>query len=399
MQELGVRWKRRIARIRRISRDRGLGARPEIFRAPGRVNLMGDGTDYNDGFVFPAAIDLEIWVAGRASGNRHVEMTSLALGQTRGFDLDRIRLPSEEGRTPSWIDYVAGVAWALQEDGLEPRGFRGLVDSDLPIGAGLSSSAALELASALALLGASQSPLPGERIAKLGRRAENEFVGVKCGIMDQLVGMLGRLGHALLIDCRSLVARPVSLPEHLALVVSDTQVRHELSSSAYNERLAECMRSVALLRTGHPAIRALRDVSTQDFEQWGSELPDSLRRRVRHVVSENSRVVAMAAALDAGDEAVIGRLMSASHASLRDNYEISSPELDAMAEIAWAAKGVVGSRMTGGGFGGCTVTLAHKNSVLRLRETIQSEYKKRTGRQALVQIVESVDGAGSVPTG
>jgi galactokinase len=361
----------------------------EVIRAPGRVNLIGEHTDYNDGFVMPAAIGLEIRLAVLPVDDRSVTVTLDDTGRTAAFDLDSIGAP-----TRSWIDYVAGTAWSLSEAGLPLRGFRALLASDLPQGAGLSSSAALEMASALALLGRTIDVSVGER-ASLGRRAENAYVGVQSGVMDQFASAGGVADHAILLDCRSLDVRPVQLPlPEVRLVVCHSGSPHKLESSQYNERKADCDRAVAALATIDPRVRALRDADPALLAAARDRMGDLPFRRATHVVEENARVIATEAALEAGDLAEVGRLFAASHASLRDLYEVSSPELDALVEIATSVPGVVGARLTGAGFGGSTINLVHLDAIPVLRAAVERDYPARTGLVPTVLDVDAVDGAG-----
>jgi galactokinase len=368
----------------------------EVVRAPGRVNLIGEHTDYNDGFVLPAAIDLEIRLALIPTSDRRVEITLLADGTTNGFDLDA--LPARQG---DGIDYVAGVAWSLAAAGLPLRGFRAVLASNLPMSAGLSSSAALELASAWALLEPSARPVTAAdrmRLAQLAQKAENEFVGVRSGLMDQFASSLGRPGTAMLLDCRSLDWRAVALPlEDLALVICDSSAPRDLVASEYNARRAQCERAVAIIASIVPGVRSLRDVDEAILARSSDRLDDETRRRVEHVIRENSRVVECVAALEAGELTAVGRLFAESHRSLRDLYEVSSPALDALVEIASGATGTVAARMTGAGFGGCTINLVARDAVDGFRETISRDYPTRTGLHARVFTVEPAAGAGLVP--
>ena len=363
----------------------------EVIRAPGRVNLIGEHTDYNDGFVMPAAIGLEIRLAIVPADDRRVELTLGETGETGAFELDAI--PAASG---SWIDYVAGTAWALQSSGHELRGFRGLLASTLPQGAGLSSSAALEMAAALALLGPGAGVGVPER-ARLGRRAENEFVGVQSGVMDQFASAGGVADHAILLDCRSLEYRLVPLPlPDVRLVVCHSGSPHKLESSEYNQRLAECRRAVAAIRELDPSVHALRDVDEALLERARARVDEVAYRRARHVVAENARVLDTERALAAGDLAEVGRLFGASHASLRDLYEVSSPELDALVEIALSVPGVIASRLTGAGFGGSTINLVERDAVEAFRRAIETAYPAATGLEPTVLEVDAVNGAGWV---
>jgi len=364
----------------------------EIVRAPGRVNLIGEHTDYNEGFVLPAAIDLEIWIALRPLQERRVELTSLALGETAGFDLDHVA--PRDGRPGSWIDYVAGMAWALRGAGLPVRAFRGVLDSTVPIGSGLSSSAAIEMAAARALLDPSLEPPSADRLALLGQKAENRYIGVNCGIMDQYASASGRAGHAMFLDCRSLEVHHVPLPAGHAIVACHTGSPRRLESSQYNSRRADCEEGVRILAERIPGIRSLRDVDEATLAEYRHLLSERIARRCEHVVGENSRVLEALAALEADDLPTVGRLFAASHASLRDLYQVVSPELDVMVEIASGVPGVVAARMTGAGFGGCTVNLVRQDAVDALRDTVLREYPARTGLAPAVYVTRAVNGAG-----
>jgi galactokinase len=363
-----------------------------VVRAPGRVNLIGEHTDYNEGFVLPAAIGLEIRVALVPTEDRRVEIELLGGGERAGFSLDEI--PPAVGR---WIDYPAGVAWSLAAAGTGLRGFRGVLASTLPIASGLSSSAALELASAWALLDPpdlAAHGLDGMRLARLAQRAENEHVGVRTGLMDQFASSLGRAGCAMLLDCRSLDHRSVTLPlASYALVVCDSGSPRRLGSSEYNARRAQCEQAVLTIAAREPGVRSLRDVDPATLARHAGRLDGETRRRVEHVVRENDRVLATVAALEAGDMAAVARLFAESHASLRDLYEVSSPELDALVDVASSVPGTA-ARMTGAGFGGCTVNLVPRDALDRFREAVASGYRDRTGIEPRVMVVDAVDGAG-----
>jgi galactokinase len=366
----------------------------EIVRAPGRVNLMGDHTDYNDGFVLPGAIDLDTWIVYRPRPDGLVRLRSRQSPVACEVRIDQLSLdPARPAQ--GWADYVAGVAWSLREDGLPIRGLDGIVDSKIPPGAGLSSSAALELAAALALLDG-PAGLEAPSLALLAQRAERDYVGVDCGVMDQFAAAAGLAGQAILLDCRSLESRYVTLPDGLRVVVADTGSARELRVSAYNERRAECGRAVALLAERVPSVASLRDLDEATLRRHRRLLPASIARRADHVVSENARVLATVTALEAGDLDELGRIFAASHESLRSAYEVSSPALDAMVDIAVAVPGVVGARMTGAGFGGCIVCLVRIEAVPALAATIEREYPRRTGLQPRVYSVALADGAGRV---
>ena len=350
---------------------------PRLFSAPGRVNLIGEHTDYNDGFVLPMAIDRRTFVAGAARTDTRVVVRSLSAESSIEFDLSRPGPP----RRGQWVDYVEGTAQALLQRGFAISGANLLIDSDVPLGAGLSASAALELAVgyALASLG-SAATLDRVQLALAGQAAEHDYVGTLCGIMDQYIAALGQAGRALLIDCRSLEFTPVALELGTSCVlICDTKVKHELASSAYNERRQQCEQGVALIARERPEVRALRDVSEREFEAISAQLPALIARRCRHVISENARTLAAARHLEAGQLADLGALMSRSHASLRDDYEVSCPELDEAVAAALAEAGVYGSRMTGGGFGGCTVTVLERAALARVTAAISERLGARFG--------------------
>ncbi len=376
----------------------GAGTEPsgpaQLVRAPGRVNLIGEHTDYNQGLVLPAAIDREVWIAFRPWDRPEVELTSAEFGETRSFSLEGLS-PETRG-AKSWIDYVAATAWAMRDAGLAVRGFRGAMDSTIPIGSGLSSSAALEMAStwALAVPGASR-PDAGA-MAAIAQRGENRYVGVNCGIMDQFASAAGRARHALLIDCRTNQFETAPMPPGLSLVVCETGSSRRLEASAYNTRRSECELGVRLIAEREPGVESLRDVDEAMLERNRDRLPEVVARRCEHVVREDGRVMDTVVALRDGDLAALGRLFAASHASLRDLYEVSSAELDAMVDIAVAVPGVVASRMTGAGFGGCTVSLVKHGAEEALRDAVLAQYQKRTGLKPRVYIVAAVDGAGEV---
>jgi galactokinase len=366
----------------------------QLVRAPGRVNLIGEHTDYNEGLVLPAAIDREIWIAFEPWDRQEVELTSAEFGETRSFSFEGLS-PETRG-AKSWIDYVAATAWAMRDAGLPIRGFRGVMDSTVPIGSGLSSSAALEMASswALAVPGA---PRPDAgAMAAIAQRGENRYVGVNCGIMDQFASAAGQAGHALLIDCRVNQFKAAPMPAGLSLVVCETGSLRKLETSAYNTRRSECELGVKLIAEREPGVKALRDVDESMLQRNRDRLPEVVARRCEHVVREDVRVMDTVAALRDGDMDALGRLFAASHASLRDLYEVSSAELDTMVDIAVAAPGVVASRMTGAGFGGCTVSLVKHGAEEALRDAVLAQYQKRTGLKPSVYIVAAVDGAGEV---
>jgi len=372
--------------------ERLFGDHPRIFRAPGRVNLIGEHTDYNDGFVMPAAVAFSAYVAIAARPDRKLVIRSEEFPGDFEFDLDHL----PEQRTGAWCDYVLGVASVLQKSGHKFHGANLLVHGEVPIGAGLSSSAALEVASALALisLGAKQLPLP--EIAQLCRQAENSFIGARVGIMDQFVSCMGKAGHALLLDCRSLDFQFVPIPEGIRLVVCNTMVRHDLATGAYNTRREECEEGVRYFAKWDPAVRALRDVSVEVLDQHVQDLPVTIGKRCAHVVRENQRTLDAARALTTGDLARVGKLMRQSHDSLRDLYQVSSSELDIMVEAAQDLPGFCGGRMTGGGFGGCTVNLVLEENAEDFARRISERYLQKTGITAQVYLCTAEDGAAEL---
>lgn len=362
-----------------------------IVRAPGRVNLIGEYTDVNEGLVLPAAIDREIRIAYVPSADRRVELTRLDDGNTGVFELD---VPRQ--RSGTWPDYVAATAWALAEAGLPTGGLRGVIGSTLPENAGLSSSAAIELASAWALLGAAAAGIDPLELARICQRAENGYVGVQSGLMDQFASSCGVAGAALLLDCRSTEWRTVTIPDGLALVVCHTGSPRRLGSSEYNIRRAQCEAAVEGIRRVDPSVRSLRDVTPALLAAARDGLDPVVARRAEHVIAENARVLATLAAFEAGDLAAVREAFAASHASLRDLFEVSSPQLDALVEIAGAVSGVVAARMTGAGFGGCTVNLVHADAVATLRDAVLATYPARTGLTPMILPVTPANGAGAL---
>ena len=357
-----------------------------IVRAPGRVNLIGEHTDYNEGYVLPMAIDRAIWIALRFRQDTMVAVRSLDFGQSASFRADSV-----VRGTSSWVEYLKGIAWAMADAGYALRGWEGVLTGDVPLGAGLSSSAALELAVARAFAAASDLPWEAKAMASICQRAENEWVGMQCGIMDQMVSAAGQADHALLIDCRSLQTKAVLLPPGTAIVVLDTGTRRGLIDSAYNERRAQC--EAAARSFGVPA---LRDVSIERFERDSALLAGPVRRCARHVVTENARTLKAARAMSRGDGAELGQLMDESHTSMRDDFEISSAELDAMVACARRQGACLGARMTGGGFAGCAVALVLAEEVERFSTQVAACYQENTGLSPEVYVCTASDGAGVV---
>ncbi|MBU6281899.1 galactokinase [bacterium] len=360
-----------------------------LARAPGRVNLVGEHTDYNDGFVLPAAIDRSTWVAARRRDDAKLVMRSDDLGETVTVDL----AAPGDGARGAWSDYPHGLARALVASGIPVPGADLRIASDLPLGAGLSSSAALLVATGRALLALAGATVDPVELALLCREAENGFVGARSGIMDPVASLLCERGSALLLDCRSLGHRPVELPGDLRIVVCNSLVRHELATGEYNRRRAECEAGVASLARARPGIVALRDATLADLGAIRDVIDPVLFRRCRHVVTENRRVLDLATALDAGHLSAVGTLMGESHASLRDDFEVSCAELDLLVEIASGVPGVIGARMTGGGFGGCTVQLVRSEAVDAFRHRVATVYRRETGRLPEILVCEASAGA------
>ncbi len=367
--------------------------RPEtpvrVFAAPGRVNLIGEHTDYNEGYVFPMTLDFYTYVAISRRDDRQVHVYSQNYDQEYLFSLD-----DNQKRRGHWSDYVAGVAHMLEASGRRLPGADLFIYSDVPVGSGLSSSAALEVSSALAFLSLWDEKMNGLELARLCQRAENQFVGMNCGIMDQFISIHGGEEKALFLDCRSLDYQLVPLPcKDVRIIVCNTMVKHELGASQYNIRRAECEQGVLLLKKYYPQIESLRDVSIAQFVAISDRLPEALRKRCRHVVMENERTLAAAESLQAGDLQRFGLLMNASHESLRDDYEVSCSELDAMVDIARQLPGCLGARMTGGGFGGCTVNLVRYSETENFCEEIEKQYFKRTQLHPKIYVTKPAAGA------
>jgi galactokinase len=368
------------------------GTQPRIFRAPGRVNLIGEHTDYNDGYVMPAAIGFSTYVAIAPRSDRKLLLRSEEFDANFEFDLSQ--LPHHA--TGAWCDYVLGVASFLQRDRHELRGANLLVAGEVPIGGGLSSSAALEVASALALLSLSGRKLNLPDLAKLCQRAENDFVGARVGIMDQFVSCMAKAGHAFFLDCRSLEYKLVPVPADIQLVICNTMVKHALATGSYNTRRQECEEGVRILSRWDPAIRTLRDVPLELLEEHGGDLQQVVYKRCLHVVRENERVLDAVKCLTDGDLTRLGELMRESHRSLRDLYEVSCSELDVMVEAAEGLPGYCGGRMTGGGFGGCTVNLVRSKHAQDFAQKIARRYQDATGISPNVYICSAEDGAQSL---
>ncbi len=363
-----------------------------VFRAPGRVNLIGEHTDYNDGFVMPAALGFYTCAAVGPRSDGRLTIYSVDFDETVDIEIDALA----QGPTGHWSDYLRGVAAVLRARGVPVAGANLVIKGEVPIGAGLSSSAAIEVSTALALLAAAGAHLDRREIAAVCQRAEHEYVGTRCGIMDQFISCFGQAGHALLLDCRTLAYEPVPIPDTVRIVICNTMVKHELAGGEYNRRRADCEAGVQLLQRHVPKVRALRDVDMQQLERYSGEMPERTYRRCRHVVSENARTQEAAAALKNGDLSLFGKLMYASHASLRDDYEVSCRELDLLVDLGAKCDGVFGARMTGGGFGGCSVNLVEAGAVDTFQHDIARWYQTETGRPPEIYVCAASDGAGEV---
>jgi galactokinase len=369
---------------------------PEILvRAPGRVNLIGEHVDYNGGIVLPVAIDRAAWVAASLSRDAWTTLEGVDVGETVRFASDGLaaKLDVDGARLPSWAWYPAAVAWVLREHQREAAPVDAALASDVPIGAGLSSSAAIEVAFVRLWHALGSWQASDLELARLCQQSENAYVGVACGLMDPFTSLHGRRGYALLLDCRSFEWRPVSLPDATAIVISDTRVRRELAASEFNLRRRQCEEVVTILRRTMPDVQTLRDVSRAELEHRRAEISPLLFRRAQHVVEEIARVEAVIADVERGDASALGRAMTAAHRSGRDLYEVSSTELDVLVESAVQIEGCHGARLTGAGFGGCTVSLVDVGSAERFAEELSSAYRKATGQSPEVWICSAGDGA------
>lgn len=347
---------------------------PRLVRSPGRVNLIGEHTDYNDGWALPMAIDRAMYVAFAPREDDRVDVLAMDMDERCSFDLDSFRMGG-----PRWSEYIKGVAHQLRTAGIALRGWQGVIGGDIPIAAGLSSSAALELAAARVFAALGGWTWQAHAAARLCQRAEVEWVGVQCGILDQLVTAAGVANSALLLDCRTLELAPIPLPPSMTVVIMDTGVRRELATTAYNDRRGECDLAAKRL-----AVSSLRDFSETAFEEYSARLDDRLRRRVRHVIMENTRTLEAAEALRSGDVTRFGALLDASHASLRDDYEVSCSELDDLTTCARCHPSCFGARMTGAGFGGCAIACVRSGAVAEFTQHIAGEYCPPAGRELTV---------------
>jgi len=368
------------------------GANPRVYRAPGRVNLIGEHTDYNEGYVMPVALGFYCWVAISPRDDQKLVISSDDFSDTAEVELDSPEIHPRK----TWSDYPVGVALGLKRAGVPLRGANLLIHGEVPMGAGLSSSAAIEVATALALAEQSGHSPDRVQLALLCQKAENEFVGARCGIMDQFISLHGRKNHALLLDCRALDFELVAIPECVRLVICNTMVKHEHGSSGYNQRRAECEEAVLRLAKVLPGIRSLRDVTLDQLELHCGTLSGVLYKRALHVIAENARVLGATEALRAEDLERFGKRMAESHSSLRDLYEVSCAELDLMVDQANRQEGVYGARMTGGGFGGSTINLVESRFADAFAESMASGYEKETGIVPQIYICAPAEGAGTV---
>jgi galactokinase len=360
------------------------------FCAPGRINLIGEHTDYNGGFAMPAAIGLTTRVLMSPREDHRVSVRASDFAESADFELGDSVPPTK----PHWSDYIRGVAFVLESAGFCLKGADLVINSEVPVGAGLSSSAALEVSTALALLARSEIEIDKRELALFCQRAENDFVGVRCGVMDQLASCMGRKDHALLLDCKSLEIDYVPIPARVRMVICNSMVKHALASGEYNLRRLECEQAVEALARFNPDIRQLRDATTADLKHLQGVSGGTLFRRARHVITENQRTLDGAAALRNSDLKTFGELMIASHESLRDDFEVSCRELDTLVEIAVRQPGVYGSRMMGGGFGGCTISAVDQSFASVFQEDVTREYLARTGIKCATYVLEASAGAG-----
>ena len=364
-----------------------------VFQAPGRVNLIGEHTDYNGGFVFPGAIDRSILVAVRRNSKKVLNLRSINFPGAVTVPLDEIEYEVRHG----WANYPKGVARMLQNQGYELVGMDMVFEGDIPLGGGLSSSAAMEVATCTAMASIAGVRLPRKSVPLIAQRAENEFIGMKCGIMDQFISTFGKKNHALFLDCRTLEFEHIPLDDpDYRIVISNTKKKHELVNSEYNARREQCERGVRILARHLPGVRQLRDITSQVFRKYRLELMPLIRKRCEHVIYENERVLEAKKCLTAGDLPKFGKLMDQSHVSLRDLYEVSCPELDAMVDFAHEVPGVLGSRMTGGGFGGCTVSLVHKDHTDEFVTQVSEKYRRRFNIEPEIYVCRLENGAREI---
>lgn len=354
------------------------------------MNLIGEHTDYSEGLVMPAAIDFRTVVAIRQRGDLRIWLRSTNMDAI----VEYARLPAKPNR--DWTDYPMGVAWSLAQEGISLPGFDLDISGDVPLGAGLSSSASITVATALALLSLAGRQLSTIEIVRVCQRAENQFVGAMSGVMDPFIACAGCHDHALMLDCRTLDFQLLPIPDTVRLVIANSMVKHELAGGEYNRRREQVEQGTQILQKSNLRIRALRDAGEADLAIVSDQMPEAVLRRCRHIITENSRVEMAADALKRHDPAAFGRLMVEAHRSIRDDFEASSPELDLLVEIALSLPGCYGARMTGGGFGGCTVNLVEASQAEAFRSAIRDTYREKTGIDADIYLCRASDGAGPI---
>jgi galactokinase len=366
-----------------------------ISRAPGRVNLLGEHVDYNDGFVLPAAIDRATYIAFSPADSDHSTLVAADFDQQASFSAETVssKTQVDSSPMPEWTYYPAGVMWALGEEKLSTPPMNAIFTSNIPRGSGLSSSASVEMAFMIAWQKLGGWTLPPMKRALLGQKAENKYVGVNCGIMDQFASACGVENKLLLLDCRSLEWEPTPLPKNVAIVIADTTVRRKLTSGEYNNRRSACEEAVRLLQKELPGIKSLRDVSVDDFHRLSASLPEVVRQRAAHVVEEIERLKLALPLLKSGDVQGFGRLMNECHVSLRDLYEVSCPELDVMVRVAQSLDGCYGARLTGAGFGGCTVNLVALEKAEGFAKSLAAGYEAETKLHPEIYITSASNGA------
>ncbi len=384
---MGISSARKMRLVRWFSQI--FNASPTHFtRAPGRVNLIGEHTDYNEGFVLPAAIDRAVYIAARPRTDKQIRVYAAQMEQQAELALNQLR----PGVVSGWVAYIAGMADFLQQAGHTLVGVDMVIDGDVPQGAGLSSSAALEVAAGATLQVLAGVEINRVELAQVGQRTEHSYINVKSGIMDQLISALGRQHHALLIDCRDYSTEAIPLQADAKIVVCNSKVKRELSQSGYNQRRAECDEAVRLLRAVLPNIRTLRDVSLEELMAHANLLPPHVLKRALHIVTENVRVLESAQALKRGDLQRFGALMNEAHRSYRNDFQASIPEIEVLVSAAQSVPGVYGSRLTGGGWGGCTVCLVDERAVDRVYRTVREMYEHKVGYAPDIYVCTASDG-------
>ncbi len=372
------------------------GGEPTVWvQAPGRVDLMGSHTDYNEGYVLTMPIDRTTWIAARPRDDRLVRLHSLNLESGETFSLD----DTQRSAAVPWTDYVRGVAKVLQDEGYALRGFDGLVHSTVPFSSGLSSSAALEVATATLFNTLGDLRLDAVRLAVLCQRAENSFVGVNCGILDQYTSAAGRAGHVLLLDCRHLTHTVTPIHPDIRIVICDTRYKRALTGSEYPQRRAQCEAGAAALAQRYPGVRTLRDVSLEQLDAARASLDETVYRRGRFIIQENQRVLDLSEALSAKDVPCIAALTAESFAGAHDLYEIVVPQMEAMIAAMRCAPGVLGARQAGAGFGGCMVAFVERDCVEAFSAHVRAAYQEATGIESAVYAVEAAPGAGPLAVG